>query len=70
MDADSVLREINDEYIKLNEDDIHKSNRLLEFVKHEIIDALKENDSLFNVLFKVSILISYTGWRFEIFSQL
>ena len=50
--AEDSLREVNDNVMKLNDKDISKSNQIIEFLKTDVVNAMKQSDPLFNVLYR------------------
>jgi hypothetical protein len=60
--ADDALREVNDNIMKLKEIDIRKSNQVLDWLKNDVVDAMKKNDELFNSLFRE---IYYSGSYYD-----
>ena len=50
--AEDALREVNDNVMKLNDEDISKSNQIIEFLKTDVVNAMKQSDPLFNVLYR------------------
>ena len=60
--ADDALREVNDNIMKLKKIDIQKSNQILDWLKNDVVDAMKKNDVLFNSLFRE---IYYSGSYYD-----
>ena len=60
--ADDALQEVNDNIMKLKEIDIRKSNQVLDWLKNDVVDAMKKNDALFNSLFRE---IYYSGSYYD-----
>ena len=55
--ADDALREINENLIKLNDEDIKQSNQIIDWLKFDVVNEMKK-DQLFNLLFRE---IYYSG---------
>ena len=60
--ADDALREVNDNIMKLKKIDIQKSNHVLDWLRNDVVDAMKKNDRLFNSLFRE---IYYSGSYYD-----
>ena len=50
--ADDALREIDEDFLKLDADKIENSNQILNWLELDVVNAMKEIDQLFNVLFR------------------
>ena len=60
--ADDALREVNDNIMKLKKIDIQKSNQILDWLKNDVVNAMKKNDELFKSLFRE---IYYSGSYYD-----
>jgi len=52
MNASQVLREIDKEFIRLDENDIRKSNLVMDYIRNNVIPEMKKRDELFNILYQ------------------
>ena len=60
--ADDALREVNDNIMKLKKIDIQKSNLILDWLRNDVVNAMKKNDVLFKSLFRE---IYYSGSYYD-----